>query len=269
MAAVLKDRLARQASGDTELNFDPTGRDEPRLLLLSLSLIDRDPNQPRRDLGDLADLALSIKEHGVLQPILVESAAGGRFRIVAGERRFAACQSLGMETIPCIVRTVEPQFRLALQIIENIQRKDLLPIEEAQALRQLMEEFNLSQHEIARRIGRSVASVNQTLRILDLSPEVISSVRESGVGNKSVLLEIAKEPDPTRQQALWQKAKKGELTVRKARAASSTEPKQRQTMAVISLPEATVQVRFLSGEATPERIVAALKAALERQPVPI
>src|SRR5262245_57230889 len=122
MATALKDRLARQASGGTELDFDPTGRDEPRMLLLSLSLIDRDPNQPRRDLGDLADLALSIQEHGVLQPILVESTAGGRFRIVAGERRFAACQSLRMETIPCIVRTVEPQSRLALQLIENIQR---------------------------------------------------------------------------------------------------------------------------------------------------
>ena len=97
MALALKERLARQASGETQLTFDVTGRDEPQLLNLSLRLIDPDPNQPRKNLGDLGELILSVREHGILNPIIVE------------------------------------QSRLALQLIENLHRKDLHPLEEARA----------------------------------------------------------------------------------------------------------------------------------------
>lgn len=265
MALNLKDRLARQAAGGSQLQFDPTGRDEPRLVELYLSVIDPDPNQPRRDLGDLTDLALSIREHGVLQPIIVEGDNTGRYRILAGERRFAACRSLGMESIPCIVRTVAEQSRLALQIIENLHRKDLHPIEEARSMRRLMEEFNLSQRELAQRVSKSLGAVNQILRILDLDAEVLSAVERNPAMNKSLLLEIAKQPDPAQQKALWDRAQAGELTVREARSASTGRPSPKSDVCTIRLPDSTVQVRFQSGEATRERVAIALGLAMERQ----
>jgi len=266
MALNLKDRLARQAAGGSQLQFDPTGRDEPRLVELYLSVIDPDPNQPRRDLGDLTDLALSIREHGVLQPIIVEGDNTGRYRILAGERRFAACRSLGMEAIPCIVRTVAEQSRLALQIIENLHRKDLHPVEEARSMRRLMEEFNLSQRELAQRVGKSLGAVNQILRILDLDAEVLSAVeRNPGLNNKSLLLEIAKQSDPALQKTLLDRAQAGELTVREARKASSGRPAPKSEVCTIRLPDSTVQVRFQSGEATRERVAIALGLAIERQ----
>lgn len=264
MAISLTDRIARQAMGATQRAFDPIVRDEPRLLVLPMAAIEPDPNQPRRDLGDLADLALSIQEHGLIQPIVVEGVSAERFRILAGERRFAACRNLGWASLPCIVRTVEEQSRLALQIIENIHRKALDPIEEAKALRRLMEEFNLSQGEVGRRIGRSKSAVNQSLRILDLPAEMLGEAQANGPATKSVLLEIAKEPDPDRQQALWEQAKAGELTVRKARATPPPPPEPTTKTIRIVLPDATVCVTFQSGDSNPTRVIQALTDAVER-----
>lgn len=266
MASDLKARLARQASGETQLDFDPSGRDEQRLAELRLDLIDPDPNQPRKDLGDLADLALSIREHGLIQPIVVEPSETGRFRILAGERRFAACRNLGLNTIPSIVRSAAEQSRLELQLVENLHRKDLHPIEEARAFKRLMSEFNLTQRDLARRLGKSLAAVNQTLRILDLDATVLENVQTSEHATKSVLLEIAKEPDPQRQQALWQEAEAGQLTVRQARKNNASATKSRRASATIKLADAKIIIRFLTGESGPERVRAALTAALALDP---
>jgi ParB family chromosome partitioning protein len=265
MALALKDRLALQAAGETQLTFDPTGRDEPRLAVVPLRLIDPDPNQPRQDLGDLADLAASIREHGVIQPLIVEAAAGGRYRLLAGERRFTACRSVGLETAPCVIRTVAEHSRLALQLIENLHRKDLHPVEEAGAYRRLMTEFNLQQDELGRKLGKSATSICETLRILDLSPEVLAQVRTSEVATKSALLEMAKEADPMRQQALWQRVQAGQASVAdlKAERRRKSPSAKRPTVWKAAVGDAIVVVRFRRGEVTPERITAALQGALE------
>src|SRR5580658_7521307 len=267
MAATLKDRLARQASGDTDLGFDPFGAEEPRLVSILLEFIDPDPDQPRKSLGDLAELASSIRAHGLINPIIVEVVGSGRYRIIAGERRFAACRSLGLTTVPCIVRTVAEQSRLILQLIENLQRKDLHPVEEARAFKRLMDEFNLTQRDLAQRLGKSLAAVNQTLRILCLTDEMLADVQTSEHASKSVLLEIAKEPDRERQLSLWRQTKAGALTVRKARAAKRrTSPvSQTPTKATIELPGAKVFIRFRVGEATSDRICEILELALSMQ----
>jgi ParB family chromosome partitioning protein len=267
MALALKERLARQAAGESHLAFDPTGRDEPRLATLPLALIDPDPNQPRKHLGDVADLASSIREQGLINPLVVEVVAGGRYRLITGERRFAACRSLGLTTAPCIVRTVAEHARLAMQIIENIHRKDLHPVEEARAFKRLMDEFNLTQRDLAARVGKSVAAINQTLRILDLEPGLLAVVQTSEHATKSVLLEIAKEADPTRREMLWQQAQAGELTVQRARLAKQNGSRKtpKKARSVIELPEATVAVKFRSGEATGDRVCEALELALSNQ----
>ncbi len=264
MAIALKDRLARQASGNAVLNFDPTGRDEPQLVSIPLSLIDPDPHQPRKDLGDLTELALSIREHGLLQPIIVEAVDGGRYRILAGERRFAACRTLNSESVSCIVRTVEEQSRLALQLIENLHRKDLHPLEEARAFKRLQDEFNLDQSALAKRLGMAPSSMNETLRILQLSPDLLAEVQTSEHINKSVLLEIAKVSDPEQQRTLWQQAQAGNMTTRQVRAAKQQgKPvKRRNAPVTIALDTATVTIRFKQGEATITRVVAALEQAL-------
>ena len=169
-----------------------------------------------------------------------------------------------MDTLTCIVRTVEEQSRLALQLIENMHRKDLSPVEEAHGLRRLMEEFNLTQREMARQVGKSVASVNQTLRLLDLDPALLATVQTSESVSKSVLLEVAKEPDSQRQRELWEQAQQGELTVRKARAAKSRSNDSKALAATISLPDARVAVRVLGGDLTNERITEILRAAITK-----
>ena len=229
-----------------------------------MSCIEPDPNQPRKDRGELTDLATSIREHGVLNPIIVEALGPDRYRILAGERRFAACQILKLETVPCILRTVAEHSRLVLQLIENLHRKDLHPVEEAQAFKRLMDEFNLTQRDLARRVGKSLAAVNQSLRILDLKPELLADVQTSEHATKSLLLEIVKEPNPEQQRAFWQKAQAVQMTVRQARAEKRPAPKAKQCSAVckISLAAAELVIRFREGEGTPERVLAVLQEAL-------
>jgi len=264
MAAALRNRLAQQAAGQTQLDFDPLGRDEPKLVSLPCRLIDPDPDQPRRNLGNLEELADSIRTQGLIHPVVVEPRSLGRYRVLAGARRFAACVELGLETVPCIVRSVDDQSRLALQLIENLHRKDLHPVEEARAFRRLMDEFNLTQRELAERLGKSLPAVNQTLRVLDLDQTVLADVQTSEQASKSLLLEIAKEPDSARQKALWERAQAGELTVRSAR--SAKHPPKPKGMApathTVLVDGATVVVRFQAGPATPERVKAALEQAL-------
>ena len=264
MTSHSKERLPGQSSGTSLLSFAAAEFGEPQLVTLPLTAIDPDPNQPRRTLGDLTDLALSIRQHGLLNPIIVEVAAAGRYRILAGERRFSACKSLGLDKVICIVRTVEEQSRLALQLIENMHRKDLSPVEEAQGMRRLMEEFNLTQRDLAQRVGKSLGAVNQTLRILDLDPELLAGVQTSEPMSKSVLLEIAKEADPQRQRELWEQAQAGRLTVREARTSKPRGSVSKAHTVTIALPAATVVVRFASGEPTSEQVAEVLRGAVAK-----
>jgi ParB family transcriptional regulator, chromosome partitioning protein len=204
---------------------------------------------------------------GIVQPIVVEPVADGRYCILAGERRHAACRHLGLEVIPCVVRTADTQSRLELQLIENLQRKDLHPVEEAHAFKRLMEEFNLTQRDLARRLGRSLSSINETLRILGINPELMEHVRTSEHCNKSVLLEIAKETDPQQQQVLWQKAQAGQLPVSQARKqrGGDTATKSRKATFTLELAEARVLIKFTSGESSPPRVREVLEAALKLQ----
>jgi ParB family chromosome partitioning protein len=276
MALSLKDRLARQATGDHPLNLplpDPEDPETPRLVDLPLTSVEPDPNQPRQHLGDVTGLADSIRAHGLLSPLVVEPLAPGRYRILAGERRYAACRQLKWDTLPCLVRTVAEHSRLTLQLIENLQRQDLHPVEEARAVRRLMDECNLTQREVAERLGKSLAAVNQTLRILDLDETVLARVQTSEHATKSVLLEIAKAPDLRRQMALLDQAEAGTLTVRAARwekaagpATGKQVPSKADTATItLSFPEATVVIRFRHGPATPAQVLAILEQALAQQ----
>lgn len=156
--------------------FDPTAAEdkkESQLKELKLSEVFRDEDQPRREFSEeaLNALAASIKEHGVLQPIVVTKEEG-KYKIVAGERRWRASKIAGLDKIPAIVRTLDSQNRLELSIIENAQREDLNAIELATAYAKLAGQFNLSTKDIAARVGKSEASIQGTMRLLNLPDEV-------------------------------------------------------------------------------------------------
>ena len=145
-------------------------------LEVPIGSIEANPEQPRTDFGGaaLADLAQSVREHGVLQPLLVTElpveAGGPRYRLIAGERRLRAAQAAGLERVPVTVRESVPREQLELALIENVQREDLNALEEARAYARLIEDFGLTQQQVADRVGRSRTVVTNRLRLLELPP---------------------------------------------------------------------------------------------------
>lgn len=146
---------------------------------IAISLIDPNKNQPRKKFDEeaLNELASSIKVHGVLQPILVVE-RDGRYLIVAGERRWRASKIAGLKEVPCIVADFTNNEIKEISIIENLQRKDLTPIEEAKAIKELIDEFGWTQDVVAERLGKSRPVISNTLRILTLQPEVIQMIED-------------------------------------------------------------------------------------------
>jgi ParB family chromosome partitioning protein len=144
------------------------------LQMLSIERIRPGWYQPRTNLdaASLAELALSIKEQGVMQPILVRPVDGGRFEIIAGERRWRAAQQAGLRDIPALVKSVPDQSALAVALIENIQREDLNPLEEARGLQRLIDDFGLTHDAVAKAVGRSRSAVSNLLRLTALAPPV-------------------------------------------------------------------------------------------------
>ena len=180
---------------------------------IPLARIRPNPYQPRQtaNTAGIEELADSIREHGVLQPILVTEVLDG-YQLVAGERRFRAAQLAGLERIPAVVRQLADREQLELALVENIQRADLNPMEEAHAYRQLVDEFGLTQEEIARRVGRARATVANTLRLLEMDPAVQVAVTDGHIteGHARALGAL----DPTAQVQLLGAVVSRELSVR-------------------------------------------------------
>jgi ParB family chromosome partitioning protein len=191
-----------------------------QVLHIPLDRISSSPLQPRRDFSDtqLDELVDSIREHGVIQPLIVR-AIGDRMELIAGERRLRACLKLDLPDIPVIVREASDREVLEMALIENLQREDLNPIEEAQAYRRLASEFELRQEDIAKKVGRSRAAVANAMRLLDLDPEVQTHLAQGrlSVGHAKAVLALK---DPEAQRALAARIIRHNLTVRAAEKAA-------------------------------------------------
>ena len=265
--ASLKNRLAIAATDEKPRAEALLKEGTERFARIPVQFVEPDPDQPRKNIGNIEELKASIAEHGIIQPIVVSPYGDEAFRIIAGERRFTAAKALGLETVPAIIRTVEEHRRLEVQLIENIHRQELSPLEEAVAYRRLMEEFQLSQRQLADRIGKSVAGVNQLLRILSLPEDLLGSVQTSEHLSRSVLLEIAKQDSEEAQRALWEQATNGGLTVKTARRhkepTGDTPPHKPRTTIPFKTQEATVTVVFPHEDVSPNDIVRALSQALK------
>ena len=160
----------------------PAAKSNEGVLQLAADVIVRNPRQPRKgefDEKNLEELAISIREHGIIQPLIVSQGEGGNYILIAGERRLRAARQVGLRTVPAIVRQASDRELLELALIENIQRAELNPLEEADAYRQLTEDFGLSHEEVAQRVGKSRPAVSNTLRLLQLSDTVKDALIES------------------------------------------------------------------------------------------
>ncbi len=176
------------------------------------------PEQPRKALGDLRELTESVREKGVLEPLLVRFIASeGCFYIISGERRYHAARAAGLREVPCIEKTVDDAETLEIALIENIQRKDLTAFEEADGLHRLASQFEYTHEDMAKKIGRARSSVTETLSLLNIPEPLRKKCIENGVTSKSLLLQIARQPTEKKMVEMFQRILQGGLTRDEAR----------------------------------------------------
>lgn len=201
---------------DALIPTEPTVSVNEGALLVPVVNIIPNPRQPRYQIKeeDLQDLANSIREHGIIQPLIVTREEGAEFyTLIAGERRWRAAHLANLETVPVIVRQATDQQRLEIALIENVQRADLTPLETAEAYRQLSDEFGLSHEEIATRVGKSRVTVTNNLRLLKL-PDPIRQALADGKISEGHARSLLSLPTPQAQTAALQTILKQDLTVR-------------------------------------------------------
>lgn len=191
------------------------------ILRVALHRIEPNPDQPRKTFSadSIAELAESIKRHGLIQPIIVEAAADGAYRIVAGERRWRAAAVAGLREMPVILRSFSPEKRLEIALIENVQREDLNPVEEAEAYKAIMDLTGATQEEVADKVGKSRPAVANALRLLKLPAPMLGALKEGRIspGHARALLSVQ---DATARELLLARVIAEELSVRQAEAAA-------------------------------------------------
>ena len=180
--------------------------------MLPLELIEPNAEQPRTQLGNIEELAASVREKGVLEPILVRQIAPNRYQIISGERRYRAASLAGLDEIPAIELDVDDREQLEIALIENIQRKDLTPFEEAEGFALLQQKFGYTHEKISHVIGKSRTTITETLSINDIPQRIRAMCREAGIANKSVLVQIARADSEEAMEQLVRRFAAGELT---------------------------------------------------------
>lgn len=221
--------LSRTKMAPVQIN--PTAPSEGELRQIAIDLLDRGRYQPRKDFPEesLRELADSIRAQGIIQPIVVRSTKNNRFEIIAGERRWRAAQLAGLTEVPVLVKEIADDVALAMAIIENIQREDLKPLEEAVGLQRLLDEFAMTHQQVAQAIGKSRTTVTNLLRLLSLQPavKILLEQNKLEMGHARALLTL----DGIAQNEMAQKVITQKLTVRETERlvseAQSASPKQK------------------------------------------
>lgn len=217
----------------------PSFESDTRIETLPLREIEPDPGQPRKTFDDetLAELSASIAEHGLLQPIAVRPKPSGGYLIVAGERRWRASRMAGLTEVPVIIKDVTDEQAMELALVENLQREDLDPVEEAAGIRELMTRCDLTQEQAARKLGKSRSALANSLRLLSL-PETVLELLKSGfitIGHAKVVLGL---PTPELQEEAAQMIADNQLNVRQAEALCKKLAKPAKEPVAAPLPSA-------------------------------
>ena len=240
----------------------PVGR------LVPIDEIDPNPKQPRQVMGDLSELMASIAEKGIIEPIIVRQ-RGGRFQIVAGERRYQAAVQVGLREIPVVIRDVDDNEIIELALIENIQRKDLTPFEEAEALHSLGQRCGYTHEEHgAGELGKSRTSITESLSLNNMPEEVKNLCRLADISSKSLLLEIVRQGDPQKMVALVERIARDGGTTREAVRKETAKPKAGRPKAYVFSYKAPtkafkLQLRFTKSRVDRDEVIAALQNIID------
>ena len=237
--------------------------------LIPIAKLDPNPDQPRTDPGDLTELAASIREKGVLEPLLVKPTIMGRWMIIAGERRWRAATQAGLEEVPCIEMDVDESGVAEIALIENMQRKDLTPWEEADGLRALCERFGYTHEDVARKVGKSRSTVTEALSIASIPEPIREICRDSEITSKSLLLQIVRQPDDESMRTMAEQIASEGLTRDGARRARKAfiDPTGASEPFVYRYEspgrEFKVEVKFKKSNISAEELFEALNAAAQ------
>jgi len=238
----------------------PVGR------LVPIDLIDPNPNQPRQVMGDLSELMASIAEKGIIQPLVVRQ-RGERFQIIAGERRYQAAVQVGLRDLPVVIRDVDDVEIIEVALIENLQRKDLTPFEEAEAMHSLVRRTGYTHESLASRIGKSRTAITESLSLHTMPEDIKNLCRLADISSKSLLLQVLRQSDPQKMAALVDRiASQGGATRADVRRAVA-KPKPGRPRAFVFSYRPTnkafnLKLRFSKGQVERAEIIRALEAIL-------
>jgi ParB family chromosome partitioning protein len=238
--------------------------------MIPIERIDPNPDQPRQVMGDLSELMASIAEKGIIEPLIVRQ-RGGRFQIVAGERRYQAASQVGLRELPVVIRDVDDTEIIEVALVENIQRKDLGAFEEAEALHALAERCAYTHEDLAKRLGKSRTAITESLALAAMPPEVRNLCRLADISSKSLLLQIVRQQTPQKMIALIEQLTRdggsGATREQARKVAAKAQPKVGRPKAFIFQyrpPTKTFQMRlqFRKGDVDRTEIIAALEGII-------
>jgi ParB family chromosome partitioning protein len=234
--------------------------------LVPIDLIDPNPNQPRQVMGDLSELIASIAEKGILEPLVVRQ-RGDRYQIVAGERRYQAAVQVGLRELPVVMRDVDDTEMLELALIENLQRKDLTPFEESEALQGLAERCGYTHEDLARRLGKSRTSVTESLTLNAMPADVRTLCRLADISSKSLLLQVVRQDTPAKMTALVERiASQGGTTRQQLREATAKPQAGRPKHYVFAYRPPTkafnLKISFSKARASKDEVIEALEGII-------
>ena len=243
--------------------------------MIPVEKIRPNPDQPRKALGDLRELTDSIKEKGVLEPLLVRFVPRDEcYYIISGERRYHASRAAGLRELPCIEKIADDAETLELALIENLQRKDLTPFEEAEGLYRLAAHFDYTHEDIAKKIGKARSSVTETLSLRNIPDTLRRKCVDKGIVTKSLLLQVARQPNEKKMAEAVQRIGQAGLTrdeARRERREEATSGPRPQPFIFNFQPETEafrLRVQFRKSHVSREELIATLRsviAALERE----
>jgi len=243
--------------------------------MIPIDKVRPNPDQPRKTLGDLRELTDSIREKGILEPLLVrQHPREDVYDIISGERRYHAARAAGLREVPCIEKHADDAETLEIGLIENLQRKDLTPFEEADGLARLGEQFDYTHEDIARKIGRSRSSVTEMLSIRNIPPAVRKYCLEKGIVSKSLLLQVARQPNDKKMAEMAKRIVQSGLTrdqARQERRDERTSGPRPQPFIFQFKPEGeafNLRIQFRRSQVSRDELIATLRSilsALERQ----
>lgn len=246
----------------------PSGESIGRII--PLEEIAPNPDQPRQNLGDLSELIASIREKGVLEPLLVRK-VGGRFQIIAGERRYRAAIEAGLDEVPCIIRETSDAEMMELALIENLQRKDLTPFEEADGLKALAENYGYTHEMMAEKLGKSRSSTTEMLSLTAMPDDVRELCRLADIHSKSVLLQVVRQGDSGSMISFLERLQQEGTTRAEARrltrqASKKKSPGRPRNYVFNYAPKGqgiALSLKFKKREVEPDEIIQALEAVIE------